>query len=1190
MASEVLTPAQRAAVENRGGPLLVSAAAGSGKTKVLVDRLLEYLTQEENPANIDDFLMITYTKAAASELRGKIAAKLTERLSREPENRHLQQQIQRLYLAKISTVHSFCADLLREYAFALELPGDMRVADEPECADLRSIAMEAVLEEAYGTIGENPALQAFVDTQGFGRDDRAVPELVGAIYDSARCHVRPQAWLERCVTQGDTRGLRDAGETVWGAYLIDRLHCYIDGQTESMEEALRLAREQEDLGPKYGPTLEENLRQLRALRACGTWDEIHENRIQDFGRLKAIRNPIDPEAAQRIKAIRKGAYEGIKARQAPFATASGKLLEDLEAGSLAVQGLVHLVTAFGERYRREKERRRVLDFGDLEHRTLELLLGKNCTGPTRAAREVGSRFREVMVDEYQDTNEVQDRIFSALTGERGNLFLVGDVKQSIYRFRLADPGIFLEKYRTFLPAERAKPGQGRKILLSENFRSGPEVLEAANEVFRCTMCPQVGGLYYSAEEALRPGIPRSPLPQSAVELHCIELEDTVKKYEAEARFVARRIRELLEAPAMVRAGEGLRPVEPGDVVILLRSPGTSAQYYLDALRAQGIPAATDAGGSILTTGEISVLRSLLQVLDNPLQDIPLEAVLASPVFGFTADHLGAMRAGHKEGPLFEALAAAARGGDSQAADFLTLTEALRQTARLETLTRLLEEIYARTHLVSVFAAMEGGPNRKRNLEFFFETAAAFEQGGRRDLPQFLEHLNRLEERGLRPEDGAGAANAVSILSIHKSKGLEYPVVFLSNLSGRFNREDLRPNLLVDPELGIGCSALDQENRCRYPTLAKLAIARRTQEENVSEELRVLYVAMTRAKDMLIMTYASKYLRKRLEELASRLSPRENFALSQEADCPGHWVLMAAMLRTEAGELFQVGGRPAETRVSEYPWRICCHTWAPGEEAASQAAELPEPVELPPEEPLQALLSFRYPHGAAVKAPSKVTATQLKGRELDEEAAEGSLQPRPGNGGRWKVPDFIAPGSPEGREIGTATHLAMQFIRYEACTGESAVEAELKRLREADFLTERQAQAVNRQWILRFFGTELGKRLASGREQVLREFKFSLLEDGSLLEPELRGEKLLFQGVVDCCLMEADGLTVLDFKTDRVRPGEEPDAARRYAPQVLAYGRALERIFEKPVKALLLYFFRTGALIPVSDDSGMAKTL
>ncbi len=1180
MGTEKLTPAQHAAVYDRGGPLLVSAAAGSGKTKVLVDRLMSYLLDPSDPANIDDFLIITYTKAAASELREKIAGKLTEILSQTPENRHLRRQLQRLHLAKISTVHAFCGDIIREYAFFLELSGDVRVADENEAAELRHLAMEETLEEAYTRVNVTPEFRAFVDTQGFGRDDRTVPQIVEAVYTSAHCHIQPEKWLRTCLRLGETHTLTDAAQTIWGKYLVDRLHNYLRTQIKVLRDLLETVQQDDELAPKYCPTLEENLTQLEALYQCKTWEECQMYRIDSLGRLKPVRNPSDPELVEAVKAVRKSILEGLKKYQLPFQTGSLQILDDLEQANLACQGLCQLVLDFTKRYQLEKQRRRVLDFSDLEHRTLELLLGKSLSGPTQAAKEISRRFREVMVDEYQDTNEVQDKIFSVLTAKQGNCFMVGDVKQSIYRFRLADPGIFLEKYHTFVPHSEAQPGQGRKILLSENFRSGEGVLAAANHVFATTMCPDVGGLYYGAEESLKAGIPHEKLPTPEVELHCIELQGGAPKYETESLFVAQRIRQMLDNGELIRSSSGLRKVTPGDIVILLRSPGTAARHYRSALESLGIPAATESGGSILQTSEISILRSLLEVLDNPLQDIPLQSVLLSPLCDFSADDLGRLRAAHRQGYLFESLLAARNQGDRKATDFLNMILSLRQVARQETLTRLLEEISIQTHMESIFGAMPSGQQRLDNLQFFHETAAAFEQGGLRDLSEFLEHLSRLDDRGLISDRGSTAASAVTILSIHKSKGLEYPVVFLANLSARFNREDLKDHVLVDPELGIGASALNVQNRSRYPTIARAAIAQRIKDENASEELRVLYVAMTRAKDRLIMTYADKYIRGHLEDLARRLTPSSAYTLSREAGALGHWVLMAAMCRSEAAELFQLAGRPPETISDGHPWRITINTIGPQEESVSTAAtEIPVGLELPDTEVLRNTLGFRYPHPASVDAPAKITATQLKGRMLDEEAADGAFQRLPATRRHFRIPEPIAHSPMTGKEIGTATHLAMQFIRYEACADLTHVEQELLRLMDEAYITKRQFEAVNREWIATFFATDLGHRLRTG-ENILREFKFSILEKGETIDPDLQGEELLLQGVVDCCITEDDGLTILDFKTDRVSAGGEDYLAARYAPQVRAYGRALGRIWDRPVKKLLLYFFQTGQLVEI----------
>ena len=514
--ADKLTPQQSLAVHNRGGKLLVSAAAGSGKTKVLVDRLMTYLTDVRDPANLDDFLIITYTKAAAAELRGKIAAKLSQCIAENPENRHLQKQMQRLFLAKISTVHGFCGDILREYAYRLDIPADFRVADENECREIREQVLKDLLDRAYAQ-AEDPDFRAFVDTQGLGRDDRLVPQIIEKVYDSARCHLNPRKWLDTCLTLLDAENAADASETIWGKYLIDDLHDYLDCQIPVMEACAGQLSASEGM-EKAAINLRDTLYQLQALREENTWDGIVKKRSIDYGRLVFPKKNVDLELAERVKAARKGCKAGLERKLKNFAEDSAQVLADLAQSADGARGLTKLVEQFDRDYRAAKRSRRILDFSDLEHSTLDLLLGKARTSPTAAAAEIGGRYREILVDEYQDSNGVQDAIFSVLSQKRQNCFLVGDVKQSIYQFRLADPGIFLEKYETYAPAEGAQPGQGRKVLLSHNFRSGAEVIEAVNHVFSACMTPKVGGLYYTEAEALREGVPHLPLPDPGVEL------------------------------------------------------------------------------------------------------------------------------------------------------------------------------------------------------------------------------------------------------------------------------------------------------------------------------------------------------------------------------------------------------------------------------------------------------------------------------------------------------------------------------------------------------------------------------------------------------------------------------------------------------------------------------------------------
>ena len=1168
--AEKLTPEQSQAVHDRGGRLLVSAAAGSGKTKVLVDRLLTYLTDPQDPADLDEFLIITYTKAAASELRGKIAAKLTERIAQEPENRHLQKQMQRLFLTKISTVHGFCADVLREYAYKLDIAADFRVADENECREIRDTVLSDLLDRAYETGMEDGDFRAFADTQGLGRDDRLVPQIIEQVYDSARCHLNPEQWLEDCLAAAETGNMADAGETVWGKYLMEDLRNYLDCQIRVLSQCAEDLDRCEGM-EKPAANLRDTFYQLQALRDAETWDAVSRGRTIDYGRLTFPRKNPDPELSERVKAVRAACKKGLERKLRSFADDSAQVLMDLAQSAAGTRGLVALVRQFGRDYAAAKRSRRCLDFGDLEHKTLDLLLGKNRTSSTAAAREIGRRYREILVDEYQDSNGVQDAIFTALTEEKQNCFLVGDVKQSIYQFRLADPGIFMEKYHRFVPAGEAKPGQGRKVLLSHNFRSGAEVISGVNDVFRTCMRPKVGGLYYGEAEALREGIPHVPLGGPGVELYALEVRE--ETYPEEAAFVAEQIQAMLREGTPVRKDGQLSPVQPEDIVILLRSPGSAAGYFQQALEQRGIRCASGGGTDLLQTEEIGTLRAFLQTIWNPRQDIPLIATLASPIFGFTADDLAAIRSRQKKGSVYDALV---QSGEPKAREFLDILKELREEARRGTLTGLLERCFALTRLDSVYAAMPGGEAKCANLQAFYELAADFEKGNLRDLSQFLDHLDAMEERGLVT---AGSANpgCVSIMSIHKSKGLEFPVVFLCNLARKFNQESLRAQILCDKELGLGLSVADNTNRVRYPSIAKRAIAAKMEAESVSEEMRVLYVAMTRAKDRLIMTYAAQTLESDLKDIALRMDFDAGELLCRDAICMGDWVLLAALGRTEAGELHALGGRPAETKAGDCPWKIQV-SQAP-EVGTGTALQTETSAAMPPDamDELRKSLSFHYGHMAATQAPSKQTATDRKGREKDAEAAENTQEPKhPVR--TWRRPAFHTRQT-EGKTYGSAIHLALQYIRYENCGSTEAVKEEIAYLVEKGFLTQEQGGLVNCEKIARFFASGIGRKLRTGMPH-LREFKFSILDDGRHYGEGLEGEEVLLQGVVDCALLEDDGITVIDFKTDNVTEKTVAAVTERYRPQVRTYGEALSRIYEMPIKAQYLYFFRLDRFVEV----------
>jgi len=647
-----LTDEQRQAVTDGGGSLLVSAAAGSGKTKVLVERLFRRV--EEEHCSVDDFLIITYTRAAAAELRGKIARELSQRVAQQPENVHLRRQLFRVYQADIKTVDAFCGSLLREHIHLLppvngrSLTPDYRLLDEQEGAALRSRVLDRVMDRFYEALeqgDENAALLA--QTLGAGRDDSRLTELVLELYEKLQSQAHPLQWLQetRKFWQSVPNTLTD---TPFGELLLADLGQWAEFWSR------RLRRAQGEMGecPKveaaYGPAfaaMADAAERLRRAAATG-WDAAGKTDLS-FPSLKAVRGAENEEVKSRMKALKERFGKELKEVMEPFSTSQAEHLMDLHVMAPAMLALLDLTAEFIRALQQEKVRRNVADFSDQEHYAVELLLTADGS-PTELARQIAESYVEIMVDEYQDTNEVQNCIFSAISRKGGNLFTVGDVKQSIYRFRLAQPEIFLEKYQSYCHADTAAPGQARKILLTRNFRSRPEVLEATNFIFRHILSRQMGEMDYGPEEQLYPGARFAAAPDRETELHLVSVENTededFDRTRVEADFVAGMVRRMLDDGYPVQGEDGaLRPVEPEDIVILMRSPRSRMADFGAAMSRCGIPYSGGERESFFETLEISTVYSLLQIIDNPRQDVPLIAVLRSPLLGFTPDLLAAIR-------------------------------------------------------------------------------------------------------------------------------------------------------------------------------------------------------------------------------------------------------------------------------------------------------------------------------------------------------------------------------------------------------------------------------------------------------------------------------------------------------------------------------------------------------------------
>ncbi|MGM9661571.1 MAG: helicase-exonuclease AddAB subunit AddA [Oscillospiraceae bacterium] len=1182
MSAFQLSPEQREAVENRGGTLLVSAAAGSGKTRVLVERLFRYITVER--CDVDDFLIITFTRAAAAELRGRIVEELNRRLAVTPEDGHLRRQLLRVYRAEIKTIDAFCSSLIRENVHLLEedrrggrLTADFRTLEENEAALLRERTLQRVLEEYYERRAESGEGTLLADTFGYGRSDDALTALILDLYDKIQSHAYPLRWLGEVKRQWEELP-EMATDMVYGRELLQRF-----GEKCAYFSA-RLRRAAEDfadvpaLQKGYGGpflTAAARLKELAALAEQGNWDAVGAYPLV-FDRLGAVRGGEAAAEKEAAKAVWDRCKKVMQAEKETFSVSRKECLEDMRAMGPAVRELLELTEEFSLRYREEKTRRNAADFSDQEHDAILLLLRDDGT-PTELGETVAARYREIMVDEYQDTNEVQNRIFAAVSKKQENLFVVGDVKQSIYRFRLADPGIFLKKYREFVPCAEAQEGQPRKLLLSKNYRSRREVLEAVNFVFSSILSTRMGEMEYGEAERLYAGNDGfAPRRDCETEFHLIDLprrqEDVrkLKKQDAEARFVAERVSELLRTGFPVQGEEGPRPIRPEDIVILMRSPATRLKSFRAALEERNIPCSANSAGDFFETMEVAVTFQLLQLIDNPRQDVPLISVLSSPLLGFTPDRLAAIRAASPETDFYDALAAC-EGEDARS--FLKRLGELRAAAKDLSVPRLLSRLYDEWNLPGVFGAMEGGAERRENLFALLEHARRFESAGYRGLFAFTAQLRRQLEQGEAPVSaGKSAGGGVRIMSIHKSKGLEFPVVILADLAHQFNRQDFSAPVLVHPELGLGPLCIDLKRRIKYPTLARMAVESRLSREMKAEEMRILYVAMTRAKEKLILVHSMTGAAKRLADLAAMASaPAEPEAL-EGCGSMGEWILLPLLTRPEAAPLRELAGclGTAGGPGDEFPWRVACHDGMAYKKrgAAAEQAAPGGPAE--PEVSLE-LLDFVYPYGRETTLPTVISATQLKHR-----APEEGEQPLAPHIRGLKRPAFLeGTKALTGAEAGTATHLLMQYMDF-GCEGtEEAVRAEIQRLLQARCVTPAQAAAIRVGEAAALLRSPLGKRLKTA--ELHREYRLSLLLDARELDSAAaEGEQILLHGVVDCWFEKPDGtVAVVDFKTDRVYGAALTARAEEYRPQVETYCRALERILEKEVSEKLLYFFSEG---------------
>ncbi|MBW7573562.1 helicase-exonuclease AddAB subunit AddA [Caproiciproducens faecalis] len=1175
MSARTWTKSQQDAIEARGGTLLVSAAAGSGKTAVLVQRVIERITDPQNPADADRLLVVTFTKAAAAEMSSRIAAEIAKLLEADPMNVRLQRQQILLTRAHISTIHSFCSELIRENFYKLGISPDFRILDDSEMKLLRDDAVSAVLEKFYAQ--NDPDFYALVDAFSSGRDDGRMIQTVNTLYDFVRSHPFPSCWLREksAMYEKDV----SASRTVWGQTVLRYAADAVDYCISLTRNSLALMQEDEKISGAYADGFNADLAGLLALKDAadsGGWDAVSfQTGGFGFQRLKPLRGYSDDPLKNKLSAGRKEVQETVKKLAELFSADERECGEEIARIAPLVKKLFEVTQAFGEELDRLKKERRAADFSDLEHYALKLLVRETDGGfvPTEDAAEISARFDEVMVDEYQDTNEAQDMIFRAVSQNESNLFMVGDVKQSIYRFRQAMPQIFLRRRAQYPDYSRTKDAYPACVVLDKNFRSRRGVTETVNFVFRQLMSEQTGELDYTKSEELTAGADYPPCDEPAAQLDIIDLsssEDDEEMITAESRHIAELIYQMTGDGTTVTDHGRQRPVVYRDICILLRSANQYAHEYARELAALGIPAWADTAGGFFTAAEVGVAVSLLRVIDNPMQDIPLLSVLMSPIYGFTADDMADIRIPSRSTALYLALVSAAQGGNERAAGFLKDMDAYRTLAATMPSDRLIQAVYDKTGYLNLVQAMPNGELRLANLRLLLEYAKKYEASGYNGLSGFIRFIDRLQKSSadLAPASTISeAANVVKIMSIHRSKGLEFPVCILAGCSRRFNRE--RGDVLLHPSLGLGVKLKDDAGLCRYTTMPREAVALELDRNEMSEELRVLYVAMTRAKEKLIMVTTVKDAGKTLGKLAARLTEENRIQpyVVRSVSSISDWLLLCALRHPGGARLRDLAcALPGITVGSDEPWSINLVYPPKGDTAVLQPEEiLPEQPDKKLEEEICAAMDYNYPFAALKGIQAKVAASDLAAREFSAQYATVSR------------PAFLSRTGLTPAERGTALHTYMQFADYEKARENP--QGELLRLVAQGFLTEEQGQAVELARVRSFFEGSLAKRIFAS-ENVLREYRFTVEITAGDVRPELpeelKNQPVVLQGAIDCAFEENGKLFIVDYKTDKTNHPSQ--LWERYRAQLALYRLAIEQCTGKKVAGCLLYSFYLNAEI------------
>lgn len=1217
------TEEQQKAIETRKCNLLIAAAAGSGKTAVLVERIIRIITNEESPVDIDRLLVVTFTSAAASEMRERIASAITKALEKSPNSRNLQKQLTLLSRANITTMHSFCLDVIKNNFHIIDLDPAFRILDETEGMLLRSEVLEELFEDKYEN--DDKEFLDLVEAYSDSKSDDKLKDIVLDLYKFSMSGPWPQRWLRDKSEEFNISTIEELDKSSWMKVFIENLVIELQGLISMEEKALELCGETSGLEP-YIDTFRDDITMLQMIyEHLGTGVENIYNRLSSasFSKLKTVRkaNVSDENVQSRVKAIRDDVKKKInKLRDEIFSMTPDEMLHSVKASYPYMKTLSNLVIEFQDKFSNAKKERGALDFNDLEHLCLKILTSEN----SGVADNFKEYFDEVLVDEYQDSNAVQEAIIDLVSrkySDNPNVFMVGDVKQSIYRFRQAKPELFLEKYNTYSKEQ----GKNIKIQLYKNFRSRDEVIKGVNYIFKEIMSRVVGELEYTDEEALNLGASYSKAEDDnyvvggKIELNIldksteveeeilIDEEEDLGAINLEARIVANRIKELLSNKdgkvfKVLDKGTGeYRPVTYKDIVILLRATKNWSEVFLDELGAEGIPVYADTGSGYFESIEIRTIMSLLKVIDNPMQDIPLIALLRSPIMSFSAEDLTNIRLVDKDKYFYENIISISNEEfdcEKELVEkcniFLERLNVWRKKSIYTPIDEFIWYLYTDTAYYGYVGAMPNGVLRQANLRILFQRAKQYEQTSFKGLFNFINFINKLRKSS----GDMGSAkvlgeneDVVRIMSIHKSKGLEFPVVFVCGSGKQFNLMDLNNNILYHEELGFGPELVDLDKRVSYPTLPKEAIKQRIRLETLSEEVRILYVAFTRAKEKLIITGAVNGLEKWITKCCNAAALDKDIILPSEV-LKGKsyldWISMSICKHRDGESLRElVGANDISIKDDLSTWSV--KTWTKSDlivdKKNSDVDEINEENLLinfdcsSVDKEIERRLDFRYKFRESTLIKSNFSVSELKKKNFEQVPIIDTEELFKEDICNIKPKFLQEERGLTAAEKGTAIHFVMQKVDLSRVNTVEEIKEQLKEFVDMELLSKEEYKVISPYKIKKFFVSKLGERMlrAYNRgDRVYRELPFYTEIDVHRIDPDLpkevEGDKVRLQGVIDSFFYEEDEVILLDYKTDYVEQGNEEELINKYKMQIQYYKEALEKITKTKIKECYLYSF------------------